>query len=561
MFDFALEIACSFLLAMSLIFIVIELRARFDRSFLIFGITILFLSLFCGIDIWLQPGTVSIHWTRIQHVIAAFFPAFILWYLMVLLHKVNEVLLKLMFFIGFCFSLLFFTTKMFHASQNTFESTLLYNLSFAPYMLIAIVFITIFLFRNLSQSKDKEKKVLVYHLIGSVPLSIGGIIDMTDLFIGHRIVPQIATFTMPGALLFGLIVTYVFTDRLTAIIRDRELTFAKLQEAYKELETARPFARLGHSVAMVNHEIKNRTFSLSVTLNSLRRTALPPPAKDKIVECAEVVDAISKISFDVLNRSDISEIQKERVGLIACINALIGSSFKTTRDIFQCKECDPGLTVVGDPAKLQIVFENLFNNCLQADAESIQVRISKNSRVIVVAIEDNGTGCDEKTLGSLFSAFFTTKSNQFGTGLGLSISRTIIENHGGAISAYSKNLLENGQSGMIFVIVLPVPGAKEWETGKGLPVLILNQNLADNSSALKRILDNVKVNNQIVNPEEMQQMPLPIAAKFLCHDIIGEFREDPNAVLITPRGSMEYSVGKPGNDPLILTEESVLELM
>jgi signal transduction histidine kinase len=559
-FDFSLEIVCAFLMAMSLIFIVIELRAKFDKSFLIFGITNLLLSLFCGIDIWLQPGTSSLYWTRIQHVLAAFFPAFILWYLMLVLHKVNELLIRFMFFLGFCFSLMFFTNKMFCTSQNTFESTLVYNLTFAPYMLTAIVLIIVFLVRNFSRCEENERKVLSYHIWGIIALSTGGILDMINLFVGHRIVPEIATFTMPGALLFGLIVTYVFTDRLTTIIRDRESTFAKLQEAYKELELVRPLARLGQTVAMVNHEIKNKTFNLAIALNSFNRISLPVPAKKIVEECAEAANVLSKFSFDILNQSRISEIQKERVDLLACVNALIDSSFKTMGNVFQCKTCDPGITVMGDPIKLRIVFENLFDNCLQAGATTIQIRISKNSHVIVAAVEDNGAGCEENTLNSLFSAFFTTKVNQYGTGLGLSIARTIVENHGGVISAYSKNLLGNGSAGMIFTIVLPVPGPKEWETGNAPAVIILKKDLVDHASALKRIFDNVKVKHQVVNPEEMTKMNPGTVKRILYHEKNEEFKDIPNAVPIAPLCPAEFVAREPGKEAVLLTEESILKL-
>jgi C4-dicarboxylate-specific signal transduction histidine kinase len=84
--------------------------------------------------------------------------------------------------------------------------------------------------------------------------------DMIVLLVGHRIFPQVPTFTTPGLLLFGLIVTYVFTDRLTTIIKDRETTFGKLQAAYKEMEEVQELKELGQSTAIINHEIKNYAF-------------------------------------------------------------------------------------------------------------------------------------------------------------------------------------------------------------------------------------------------------------------------------------------------------------
>ena len=67
----------------------------------------------------------------------------------------------------------------------------------------------------------------------------------------------------------------------------------------------------------------------------------------------------------------------------------------------------------------------------------------------VLEIKDTGTGIDPKIAGNLFTAFHTTKAD--GMGVGLSISRTIVERHGGSISATSGD-----RWGAVFTIRLPV---------------------------------------------------------------------------------------------------------
>jgi two-component system sensor kinase FixL len=72
-----------------------------------------------------------------------------------------------------------------------------------------------------------------------------------------------------------------------------------------------------------------------------------------------------------------------------------------------------------------------------------------HSQMAVLEIEDTGAGIDPKIANNLFTAFHTTKAD--GMGMGLSISRTIVESHGGSISATSGD-----RWGALFEIRLPV---------------------------------------------------------------------------------------------------------
>jgi signal transduction histidine kinase len=71
------------------------------------------------------------------------------------------------------------------------------------------------------------------------------------------------------------------------------------------------------------------------------------------------------------------------------------------------------------------------------------------SHGVLVSVTDTGPGISSENADRLFDAFFTTKSS--GMGMGLSICRSIIQAHGGRISAVS-----SAGPGARFQLTLPL---------------------------------------------------------------------------------------------------------
>ena len=100
---------------------------------------------------------------------------------------------------------------------------------------------------------------------------------------------------------------------------------------------------------------------------------------------------------------------------------------------------------------------NLIVNGIDAIAETpngvreIVCRSWASDGQALVSIRDTGPGIASDRLERLFEPFFTTK--QDGMGMGLCIAHTIMEAHGGKISAESR------PSGAVFHISLPLAKA------------------------------------------------------------------------------------------------------
>lgn len=118
-----------------------------------------------------------------------------------------------------------------------------------------------------------------------------------------------------------------------------------------------------------------------------------------------------------------------------------------------------------DETQITRVVQNLIINAKQSmpkggvinvKAENLNISIPKKiglpivkGKYVKVSIQDQGVGISKENLKNIFEPFFTTKKQ--GTGLGLSISLSIVQKHGGTITAESEP-----ERGTIFSVYLPV---------------------------------------------------------------------------------------------------------
>jgi PAS domain S-box-containing protein len=220
-----------------------------------------------------------------------------------------------------------------------------------------------------------------------------------------------------------------------------------LQAAQEELARSAHVSRMGAMTASIAHEI-NQPLAAIVANGSagLRWLARTPPDLGEVQKSFEETVREGQRAADVVRsvRSMFkSEEELVRVSIdlnrVICEVLVLVQGTLQRQDIIVRTELDEMLSpVTGSPIQLQQVLFNLVSNAIEAMESAaervilIKTKLGEN-REIHVAVEDSGTGIDQKNMDRIFNSFFTTKMN--GMGMGLSICRSIIESHGGRLWA------------------------------------------------------------------------------------------------------------------------------
>ncbi len=182
--------------------------------------------------------------------------------------------------------------------------------------------------------------------------------------------------------------------------------------------------------------------------------------KEQSTHLAQIIDDLLDISR--LEAGHGLELRNETISLDEIISSVvkpfIDTSPQHTFDLVCNSDVPP---TIGDPFRLNQVFQNLLSNAVKFSPEGGEISITREvvGDSIRVGIHDQGIGLSKKQQENIFERFYrvdSTSTSIGGTGLGLTISKLIVELHGGNMWVES----ELGK-GSTFFFTLPIQSTED----------------------------------------------------------------------------------------------------
>jgi len=223
------------------------------------------------------------------------------------------------------------------------------------------------------------------------------------------------------------------------------------QQQIQALKRAAKYRR--EFLGNVSHELKTPIFNIQGYVHTLLDGAINDSLVNKkyLERTSKSIDRLIAIidDLDALARLESDELKLEKTNwnILELIQDVFESfevkSIKQKIQLRLPKNKRP-IIVFADRDKISQVLYNLISNGIKYGKEFgfVKASIENKEKNIIISIQDNGIGIDEKNIPRLFERFYRVDKGRSreegGTGLGLAIVKHILETHNETIEVISK---------------------------------------------------------------------------------------------------------------------------
>jgi two-component system C4-dicarboxylate transport sensor histidine kinase DctB len=244
-----------------------------------------------------------------------------------------------------------------------------------------------------------------------------------------------------GRLRFALAASQKDRKRLQREIEVRRQAERRLTRAQEELKRSSKLAALGQLAASVTHELGQ---PISAMKNYLIAEEIAGEGAESGLTwqlssiVARMENITKQLRFFASDRGeDMAPVALQNV--VRGALSLLKHDFETGEIELVVTLSKAEIVVLGNQQRLEQVVINVLRNAIMA-VEGLQdckveITLSKISGQAILSVIDSGAGLGGQTINQLSEPFHTTRSSGEGMGLGLAISDSIIQEHGGHLTA------------------------------------------------------------------------------------------------------------------------------
>ena len=214
-------------------------------------------------------------------------------------------------------------------------------------------------------------------------------------------------------------------------------------------------------LADVSHELRTPLTILQGNLRGMLDDVYTPDkahiAKlyDHTLQLTHLVDDLRDLAQAEAHRLPLHRADVDMAVLVEQASALFAPLAEDSGLRLEAHITPPVPVLQGDRQRLTQVLQNLIGNALKYARSEITLSLSATASLVTLQIADDGPGIARSDLPHVFDRFYRAADPVAqGSGLGLAIAASIVQAHGGAITADS--VLGRGTT---FTVTLPVLAA------------------------------------------------------------------------------------------------------
>ncbi len=243
-------------------------------------------------------------------------------------------------------------------------------------------------------------------------------------------------------------------DKVIALLGiTRDITARKNAEVevclhYRELAHASRVNTMGEMASGMAHELNQPLAAIAnYSHGCLRRIRSGAGTVDDLTHAIEQVCNQADRAADIIrslrrfvNKEDTPHQPQELQAIVREAMFIAGPEANTHQVDVRLKLMPDLPLVLGHAIQIEQVVLNLIRNAVEAMDEMplmlrrLDLLTSLEGDMAVVEVRDSGPGLSPNTLARIFDPFFTMKAT--GMGMGLPICRSIVEAHGGTLTAF-----------------------------------------------------------------------------------------------------------------------------